>query len=158
DVLELDQAGRTGPGALLGVPAAVVLQGDRAGRRHAGELGVLDDRLAVELDPEAVALHGDLARGPLPAAPVPLLSGRYRGLDPRRRGLLGAVAPRLAAADRPHPDVDLGVGLAAQVDAGVHVLDLDLDLLAVFVLLVRAVGQDDRHLVQVALLGGLEPP
>ena len=44
---------------------AVVLEGDRAARRHAGQLGVLDHRLAVQDDRQPVALHGDDEAVPL---------------------------------------------------------------------------------------------
>src|SRR5262249_39305507 len=81
DIAKLHKARRPAPAALLLVPAAMMLERDRAFFGHAGELGVADDLFAVELHPETVAFHRDLEGVPLAARAIHLLLRRDAGTN-----------------------------------------------------------------------------
>src|SRR5262249_29871543 len=78
DMPKLHQARRPFPLLGLGVERAVVLQGDGSTFRNVRQLGIGNHLFAVELDPEAVALHGDLKGVPFAAGPV----GAFFGGNP----------------------------------------------------------------------------
>src|SRR5437899_6991900 len=67
DVAELHQSRWPGPFTGCLVIAAMMLQRQRTGCRHARQFGVGDDFLAVQLDPETVAFHGDFKGVPFDA-------------------------------------------------------------------------------------------
>src|SRR5687768_13362969 len=75
---------------------AVVLQGDLPAGGNVGKLGVLDDRLPVEDDGQAVALHRDDEAVPLAERSVGLELGRDAGTNLGRLVRVRAVAVHLA--------------------------------------------------------------
>ena len=156
DILELNQAGRAGPFAVL-VLAAVVLEGDAAAVGQVGDGGPGDDGLAVERDLHGLAFDGDLEMVPLADRLVGLGAGRGGGAELGRCLGIDADAVDLARADRPAPDVGLKPAVAAEVDAGIRIRQREFQFLAVDVLGVGAIGQDVRDvLVDERRL--LEPP
>src|SRR3712207_3155898 len=78
DVLELEEGRGAVPFAVAAF-AAVVLEAYGAGLFDAGELGVVDDFLAVEDDGDSVALAGDLEAVPLTDGVVGLVFGGDTG-------------------------------------------------------------------------------
>src|SRR4051812_22453696 len=64
NILELDQAGRSDPAALL-VLRAMVLEGEPPAVREVGDGRPRDDGLPVQLDLDRLPLDGDLEMVPL---------------------------------------------------------------------------------------------
>src|SRR4051794_28288367 len=98
---------------------AVVLEADRTFGANAGQFGVVDHGLAVELDRDAVLAHRDLEPVPLAGAVVGVL-GRHGGFADlgRELGVL-VVGVDVARAHGLGPDVDLGFLVASKEDAAV---------------------------------------
>src|SRR5262249_17976320 len=111
DIPELHQAGRPGPHAVLLL--AVMLQRERAALRHAGQLRLRDDLLAVEHDREPRAAHRDLERVPLADVVVGVALRRDAGAHGGGHRAIGPVAVHFARSDRPAPDVDLRLARAS---------------------------------------------
>src|ERR1700694_5308168 len=101
NVAELHESGWAAPFLVLGVPGAVVLQGDAPALGSAGELGIADYFFAAELHRQPITLHLDFKRVPFAARLVRVLLGSNARANGCRHPWIGAVAPDLARADRP---------------------------------------------------------
>ena len=103
DVAELDEAGG---GVVFSIfPAAVVLEGERAGRGETRELRVFDHGFSVEDDGETFAAEGDFKGVPFADGFVGADFRGDAGADGGRHFGVHAVAVHFAGADGPAPDV-----------------------------------------------------
>src|SRR5438132_4661508 len=103
DILELDQTGRTSPGALLVLPA-MVLQSEAAARGKIGNGSPGNDGLSVQHNFDGFPLGGDLKMVPFAGWPICLGARGGGGTQVRCSRRVGADAVQFARADGPAPD------------------------------------------------------
>src|SRR6185437_9539117 len=136
---------------------AVVLQGDWPASRHAGQLGVVGHRSAIEFDRQPIAPHRDEEAVPFAERMVGLDLWSDAGADLGRHFFIDAIAENPARTDRAAPDVDLALAVAAQIDSAVAgILHRYGFRLAVVVLRVLAAGQNQR--AKLLFGRGVQPP
>ena len=135
----------------------MTLQCDRALGGHAGQLRVVNHALAIQVNRESITHHADHHAIPLPNRLVSAHLRRACRAHRRRHRWIRAVAPHLARAARPTPDIHLALAVSAQVDTTVALLNLHLFHIPCRIALLGAVGSKHRPLDLPLMLLGPAP-
>ncbi len=138
---------------------AVVLEADGAGLGEVGELGFVDDVLAVGVDAHVVASDRDQERIPFAEGVVGVFDGDAGTASGLGHFFIGAVAVDFAGAEFLAPDVGLAFGSAAEKDSGVAGVEVGTGFTLGGVVLFHeevAVVEDDGRGLHVRL-GGESP-